>query len=475
MATNNRWLVLIAMTGSLSMIMLDQTVVTVALPAMTRDLPLTPAGQQWVVNAYVLALAALVAFGGKLGNRLGPANCFRVGVVVFFVASVGCAIAPHGRFGEPWLLSARAIQGVGAALMMPVSAALVMGAFSASERGKAMAIYAGISQVFLAIGPLVGGLLTQHVSWRAVFWLNVPVGVAALVMVHIAKPDNVRHGGSAIRLPQLLLLTSGIGATVFAVQQSSQWGWGSPRTLGILALGLVVTALFVISQLRDADPIVAVRMLARRAFAADLGVAFAIQFGLLAVVLFASLYLQDLLGFSPVRTGLAVLPFILPITLAAQIGGRWYDRAGVRPPVLTGLALSIVGLIVWTVALPKLSYPAQIPGMVLLGFGLGLTVSPNNTDALGRGTAEERPQASGLLQTARQLGGTLGVAIIGTIVLSVEHRGTRAPVRQHAADAITYGFLAATVAFVIALAIGWWLLSRDRLDVDADELAEFAA
>jgi MFS family permease len=153
----NRWLVLVAMTGSLSMIMLDQTVVTVALPSMARGLPLTPTGQAWVINAYVLAMAALVALGGKLGDKLGGVTTFRIGVVIFFFASIGCGLAPHGSIGEPWIIAARALQGAGAALMVPASAAIVIGAFAVRERGRAMAMYTGISQVFLAVGPLLGG------------------------------------------------------------------------------------------------------------------------------------------------------------------------------------------------------------------------------------------------------------------------------------------------------------------------------
>ena len=199
----NRWLVLVAMTGSLSMIMLDQTVVTVALPSITRDLPLSPSGQQWVVNAYVLAIAAVVAFGGRAADRLGPATCFRVGVLMFFAASVACALAPHGPAGQPWLLTARAVQGVGAALMIPVSGSLVMNAFPAAQAGTAMGLYAGISQIFLAFGPLIGGVLTAAVSWRAVFWVNVPVGLAALAMVHLARPDDHRTSTARVSLPWL--------------------------------------------------------------------------------------------------------------------------------------------------------------------------------------------------------------------------------------------------------------------------------
>ncbi|HEX4017929.1 MAG TPA: MFS transporter [Frankiaceae bacterium] len=450
------------MTGSLSMIMLDQTVVSVALPSMTRDLPLSPTGQQWVVNAYVLALAALVAIGGKLGDRFGGVTTFRWGVTIFFVASVGCGLVPHGSWGQPAIIGFRALQGVGAALMMPVSAAIVMGAFPLAERGRAMAAYAGISQIFLAVGPLVGGLLTQLVSWRAVFWLNVPVGVAALILVRVAAPQNVRRADARVPLTSASLLVAGVGATVLAVQQASYWSWTSPTTLLTLLVGVALTTLFVVRQLGDSAPVVNVRLFARRGYLADVLVVGLTQFGLLAVVLFSSLYLQDLLHQGPIKAGLAVLPLVLPITAAAQIGGRWYDRSGVRAPVVTGLSLAFAGLIAWTISLPSLNYWLQTPGMVLTGLGLGLILSPSNTDALGRVEVSERSQASGLMQTVRQLGGTLGVALIGAIVLGIEHHGTSGG-RQHAADAITAGFAAAAVSFLVALVVGYRLLSRDRL------------
>ena len=473
-APANRWLVLVAMTGSLSMIMLDQTVVTVALPAMADDLGLGPAGQQWVVNAYVLALTALVAFGGKLGDRLGGVRTFRLGVAGFFVASALCGLAPAGPFGEAWIVGARALQGAAAALMVPTSGAIVISAFPVQERGRAMAAYAGISQIFLAIGPLIGGALTEAVSWRAVFWLNVPVGIAALVLVAIARPAQASRPGR-IRGGALALLVGGLGATVLAVQEAATWGWDSPLTLLVLGAGVAATAAFVVTQSRVPDPLVDVGLLRRRAFLGDVAVNGLVQFGLLAAVLHSSLYLQDLLRFSPVATGLAVLAMVLPITVAAQLGGRWFDRSGVRPPVLTGLAVSTLGMLAWTLALPYLSYPLQVPGMALTGFGLGLTISPTNTDALSRVGAAERSQASGVLQTVRQLGGTLGVAVVGAVVLGIEHRGTGGADVQAAADAIAAGFAVSTAAFALALLAAARLLARDRVAADPAAAAESVA
>jgi EmrB/QacA subfamily drug resistance transporter len=465
--TGNRWLVLVAMTGALSMILLDQTVVTVALPSMSRELPLSPSGAQWVVNAYVLAMAALVALGGKLGDRFGGVTTFRIGVAVFFLASMACGVAPKGAIGESWIIAARLVQGAGAALMVPVSATIVMSAFDVAERGRAMAIYAGISQVFLAIGPLLGGALTESVSWRTVFWLNVPVGLAALVLVHVARPPDERRPDVTIRPGSVIALVAGIGLTVLAVQQASTWSWTSPATLLTLVAGVLITAGFVVGQLRARDPLVQVRLFAQRAFLGNVVVLGLVQFALLAAILFSSLYLQDLLHLSPMRAGLAALPLIFAIAAAAQLGGRWYDRAGVRPPVIAGVAIATVGLGAWAAALPQLAYAVQVPGMILTGFGIGLLMSPANTDALGRVSAAERSQASGLVQTIRQLGGTLGVAVIGAVVLGIEHHGTRAGSRQHAADAITVGFACAAATFVIALVAAWALLSRDRVSAEA--------
>ena len=447
-----RWLVLVAMTGSLSMIMLDQTVVSVALPSMARELPLTPHGQQWVVNAYVLALAALVALGGRAADLLGRVRAFQIGVTLFFLASAGCAVA----WDTTSIIGFRALQGAGAALMVPVSATIVLAVFPEGERGRVMAIYAGISQVFLALGPLVGGLLTEYVTWRAVFLLNVPVGLATLALVAVAKIENRPVAGARIAVRDAALVVPGLALVTLGVQQLASWG---PISLVLLAAGVGLVAWFVARQLRSADPLIHLRLFADRGFTGDAVVMGLVQFGLLGIVLYSSIYLQELLGFGPMAAGLAALPLILPLTVAAQVGGRWFDRAGVRAPVLAGLALCTVGIVAWLVALPALSYAWQIPGMLLVGVGLGLTLSPTNTDALGRVPDAERSQASGVVQTVRQVGGTLGVAVIGGVVLAL---GPALPGRTGTAESIAAGFGAAAVAFALAILAGAVLLGRTR-------------
>lgn len=465
-ATRRSWLTLVAMTGSLSMILLDQTVVSVALPTMARELPLSASGQQWVVNAYVLAMATAVALGGKLGSKLGPVTTFRIGVSVFFVASALCGLAPNAS----WMIGARIVQGVGAALMMPVSATIVMEAFPTEFRGRAMGVYVGISQIFLALGPLLGGVCTEWGSWRLVFWLNVPVGALALVLVQITRPAN--HAQRTLRVSpwHAVLLTAGIGATVYALQQSGSWGWGADRTWIVLASGLVVLGGFVALQLRSADPLVQVRLLARRGFLADVLVLFGTQFSMLAMTLYGALYSQNLLGYSPIVAGCSALAMIIPLMAGAQIAGRWYDAAGPRRPVLTGLALTTVGTLLWAANLPQIEYWSKVPGMALAGLGLGLVFSPVNTDALSRVRPKDRPQASGMVQTVRQLGGTLGVAVIGALILGHEHaERTLAAKISDTAHAMSLGFAVAAGAFLAALIAAAFLLPRGNASSAAAE------
>src|SRR5262245_57371688 len=276
--TRRPWLVLVAMTGALAMIMLDQTVVTVALPTMARDLSLSPTGQQWVVSAYVLALAALVALGGKLGDVIGRVTTFRLGMILFALGSVACGLAPASAGGETWIIVSRAVQGAGAALMMPASAAIVIGSFAPAQRGRAMASYTGISMLFLVVGPVLGGLLTEYWSWRIVFALNVPVAVLSLVLVRLAKPANVEVPGSHVRYREAGLLVGGLLLTVLAIEESSRWSWSSSLTWTVLGGGLALVGVFAAVQLRSADPLVDVRLLLARPFlGATLSIA-ALQF-----------------------------------------------------------------------------------------------------------------------------------------------------------------------------------------------------
>jgi EmrB/QacA subfamily drug resistance transporter len=452
--------VLIAMTGGLSMVLLDQTIVAVALPTMMREIPLSPGGAHWVVSAYVLAMAALVALGGRLGDWLGATTTFRAGVLIFFIASCGCGLVPHGPSGEPLLLLFRALQGAGAALMLPASEAVVTNAFPVESRGRAMAVYVGIGQIFLAVGPLIGGLLTEAVSWRAVFWLNVPVGIAALVLVEVAKPPETRGAAAPPSLPVAAALVAGMALFILGVQEGPNFGWRSAITIGSIVGGLAILGFVFRNQWRADDPQIDVRQAGRPGIGGDLVVLTLVQFALLAMVLYGTIFLQNVLGFDPLTAGVASLPLILAIAAGAQVCGTLFDRFGVRLPVLTGLVLAAIGTGLWAASLLTTDYLLQLPGMIVAGLGLGLVQSPTNVDALSRSPPDKRTQISGLVQTSRQAGGTVGVAVIGAVVLTLEPAGA---VTAAARYAISAGFAVSAIVLALAFLAGWLLLSRARL------------
>lgn len=458
-----RWLVLAAMAGSASMILLDQTVVAVALPTLTDEVDLSATGQQWVINAYGLAVASLVAVGGRLADRFGPVRMFRSGVLTFAFGSLVCSLAPASALGEGWIITARAVQGAGAALMIPVSAALVVNTFAVAVRGRAMALYAAISQIFLVAGPVVGGLLTQHLSWRAVFWLNPVIAAAILLLLRIARPDNPRLPGSTLRRGPVALLVGGLGLTVLALQQAGRWGPTAPATITALVAGAALIVIFVHTQRRAAIPLLDLRLLGQRAFLGNVIVLGLFQFALLATVVFGSLYLQDILGLNPSRAGFMILAFVLPIMAAAQLGGWWYDRNGVRAPVLSGLALTVIGVLTWAAAVWQRQHAMLLPGMILSGFGLGLVASPGYTDALGRIDPARRGQASGVIQTVRQIGGILGVLTIGSVIISITGGGISTAPTELAAHAVAIGFVVAATVFAAAWGVGAIILPRSRV------------
>ena len=411
----HKWLTLVAMTGSLSMIFIDQTVVSVALPVMQRDLAVSQTGLQWIVNAYVLALASTVALGGKLGDALGRVRAFIVGVILFAIASTVCGFAPN----ELVIVSARAFQGVAAALMIPSSAAIVIDSFDIHERGKAMAIYVGVAQAFLAIGPLLGGALTEYLSWRWVFWINIPVGALAIILTYLSKPLQTRAERQSIRLSYAFMLILGMVAFVFGIQQGHTLGWTSPLTLGIILGGFVLLVLFAYMQTRSENPLIQVRLFNDPAFTADTILLFCIQFSMISIIVFGAIYLQDILHFSPLEAGFALMPIIISVVIMSQVSGRLLDRVGVRIPALFGTILIAAGFLGQAPFLERAEFLWILPGMIVLGLGIGLVMVSTNTDALNRAPSQYRGQASGVVQTIRQMGATIGLASIGGLVTTM--------------------------------------------------------
>ncbi len=334
-------LVLAAMVFAVAMMFIDQTIVAIAIPNIEKELSLSGAGGQWVVNGYLLALSALFAFGGKLADLLGRRLIVIVGVVGFAVTSALCGFSPSGAAAEAWIIGFRVGQGIFGALLFPAAVGIVVASFPIAERGRAMAIFFGITGAMTAIGPIAGGYLTAW-TWRAIFWINVPVAVIALILIWISKPDEERHRGR-LDYPGAVLISLAMGLIVLGLQQSSVWGWHAAATWACLAAGAVTAAAFVAWELRAPAPLLQLRIFADRGFAVDTVVLTTMSVVFVPFFCFASLYSQAALGTSASDTGLYLMWFFIGFVIAAQIGGRLLDRRGARLPVVVGAAIGPSG------------------------------------------------------------------------------------------------------------------------------------
>jgi MFS family permease len=279
-----------------------------------------------------------------------------------------------------------------------------------------MGTYAGISTISLALGPLLGGLLTQGITWRAVFWVNLPVGLAMLALAQSALPADDPQRGAVMDWPGAATLVPGLAAIVLALMQSARWGWASPATIALLGGGAALLAAFIFIEARRSSPLVQLKLFASRNFSAGTTVLGCVQFALIGLSVFGAIYVQEILGFSPITAGLAMLPMMLPVMLLSPAAGRAYDRLGPRALVAAGAALVGTGTI-WTAALiGTFRYAWLLPGLVLTGMGIALVMTSASTDAVNTAPPARRGQAQGVIQTLRHMGGTVGLAIMGTVV-----------------------------------------------------------
>ena len=443
-ARNSR-LVLAAMIFAVAMTFIDQTIVAIAIPELQKDLSLSSTGVQWVVNGYLLSLSALFAFGGRLADIAGHRRMVVVGVVGFATASALCGATPTGGLAEGWIIFWRVVQGAFAALMFPAALAIVVAAFPVRERGRAMAIFFAITGGLTAVGPLAGGYLTT-ISWRAIFWVNVPVAVIALVLTALAKPEDERRP-APLDFRGAVLISAGMGLAVLGLQQSSDWGWGDPVTWASIIAGLALLAAFVAYELGAAEPLIRVRIFADRGFAVDNGVLFLLSAVFVPMFFFASLYAQLALGQSASEAGLYMLIFFGGFASASQLGGRLLDSKGARSAVVPGCLIAAVGFALWAWRLPDQDLSNQWYFIVLAGAGMGLILGPVSTDAVNRAPRTSYGEVTGITQTARNFGASVGLAVLGTILIlqneshvksSLEAAGLPAARAEHVADALSH-------------------------------------
>ena len=414
-AMQGRNWVLAAMIFAVAMTFIDQTIVSIAVPNIQRELGLSSTGVQWVVNAYLLALAALFALGGRLSDIFGHTKLCVIGVLVFVGASVMCGLTPTGSYAEAWIVGFRAIQGAGGALMFPAALAIVVNTFPLRDRGKALALFFGIAGGLTAVGPILGGYLTQW-TWRAIFWVNVPVALIALVLIAVSKPKT-QYRRAPIDYRGAVLIAAGIALSIFGLQQSVLWSWSNPLVWLCIIGGLGLIAIFVLVELRTPSPLIKVSIFRVRPFAMENVILMISMMAFIPIFFFASEYAQISLHKSASEAGVFLLWFFLGFVVAAQIGGRMLDREGAKRAVILGCAVAAVGFGLWGSKAMTLSFGKQQIWVIVAGSGMGMMLGPANTDAINRAGDLSYGEATGITQTIRNYGASLGLAALGTILL----------------------------------------------------------
>ena len=409
---NRKWWTLGAMCFALFMIMLDNTVVNVALPSIERDLGSSLSSLEWIINGYTLAFAVFLATGGRLGDIFGRRLTFLIGVALFSISSATAGFAPD----TTWLVGSRVVQGIGGALMMPATLSIVTNAFPPSERGKAIGTWAGVSALALAIGPVLGGFLTEAVSWRAIFFINLPVGVGAVLATLFAvRESRDETVGREVDYAGVVTLTGALTALVLALIEGNSWGWSSPAILALFGGSILMLATFVLVELRVKSPMVEFPLFGTRNFVGSNIIALIVTFAMLAQFFFLALYMQNILGYSPLQAGIRFLPATLMIVTIAPIAGRLTDKIGPRIPISVGLTL-VSGAMFWLTQIgPSTTYGDLLPSFFLMGVGMALVMSPMSTAAMNAVANAKAGIASGILSMNRMIGGTLGVAVIGAV------------------------------------------------------------
>jgi len=415
MRNGSRNLVLAAMIFAVSMTFIDQTIVALAIPELQKDLGLSSTGTQWIINAYLLSLSALFLLGGRLADIAGHRRMVIVGVVTFATASALCGFTPTGDIAEAWMITFRVIQGAGAAIMFPAALAIVVSAFPVSDRGKAMAIFFGITGGLTAIGPLAGGYLTEW-TWRSIFWINVPVAIVALILTARAHIPDERVK-APIDWRGTVLIAGGMGLAVLGLQQSSVWGWGDVATWACIGVGVLLLLAFVRSQIGAEHPLIELRFFRNRSFAANNAILFLLMIVFLPLFFFTSMYAQISLGEDASSASLFLLVFFGGFAAGSQWGGRLLDARGAKAAAIPGAILGAVGFFLWAGALDDFSLGDQWIYIVMSGVGVGLILSPTSTDALNHVPADSYGQATGINQTLRNFGASIGLAILGTILI----------------------------------------------------------
>ncbi len=459
-AERSRWIALIVLCAGFLMIILDQTIVNVALPSIQSDLHFSQSSLAWVVNAYLIAFGGLLLLVGRLGDLIGRRRIFLAGLTVFTTASLVCGLADDRGL----LIGARFVQGVGGAMTSAVILGMIVTMFPRpSEQARAIGVYSFVAAAGGAIGLLAGGVLTQAINWHWIFFVNLPIGVATGVLTTRLLPDDagvgLKQGADA---PGALLLVTSLMLAVYTIVEAGHYGWGSAHTLGFGAAAVALLASFVVRQATAAQPLIPLRVFRSRTVTVANLMQVLMVAGMFGVFFLGALYLQRVLRYDAVEVGLAFLPVAVGIAaLSLRVTARFMMRFGAKPTLLAGLVLVAAGLVVFRGAPVSADYVTDIlPAMLLLGVGAGLVFPALMTLAMSATTPEESGLASGLVNTTQQVGGALGLAVLAT--LATTRTGTLQAHGASTAAALTGGYhLAFTIAaglLLAAIAIGLVLL-----------------
>jgi len=401
-----RWVVALTAIGSL-MAALDTLVVSTALSTIRLDLGASVEGLEWTVNAYNLSFAVLLITGAAIGDRYGRRNLYATGLGLFAVASAACAVAPS----VGWLIGARAVQGAGAALLLPLGLALLSAAFPPEKRGAAIGIFSAITGIAVASGPLVGGAVVEGISWEWIFWINVPIGLLAIPLV-LTKMKESFGPETNLDIRGLALVTGGALGIVWGLVRGNTAGWASPEVVGSLAVGALLVAAFVAWELRAPEPMLPMRFFRSRAFSAGNAAIFFTLASLFAAVFFYAQLLQTGLGYGPLDAGLRLLPWTATFITVAPIAGALADRIGERPLMVGGLSLQAAGM-AWLalIAEPGLAYSQMLAPFIVAGVGVSMAIPAAQNSVVGSVATDALGKAAGINSMMRELGGVFGIAV----------------------------------------------------------------
>lgn len=405
-------IVLLTMCFALAMAMLDNTVVNIALPTITRKLNATVSDLQWIIDGYVLAFASLLLTGGILGDRYGRKRMFLTGLAIFTLASLGCGLSGSGS----QLIMFRALQGVGAALLMPGTLSILTVTFPPEERSRAIGLWAGVSGLALALGPTLGGWIVEQGGWETVFFINVPIGIVAFAIAWRTVRESVSAETRHLDLPGLALGTSGLFSLTYGLIEANQRGWSDPLIVASLVTAGVLLVAFLVWEHRSPKAMMPLPFFRIPAFSAGNAVAFSVSLGMFSIFLFVTLYMQAIRGYTPFETGLRFLPMTLVIIVSAPTAGHLAQRVGPRIPVTYGLTMVSAGLFGLTFIQPDTPYWVLAVLFLMMGNGIGSTMAPMTAAVMGAVGPQRAGLGSAMTNTSREVGGVLGIALLGTIL-----------------------------------------------------------